>query len=47
LIVVRRAEERGRFDFGWLDTRHTFSFDASHVRLLATTPAEALVFDLG
>jgi redox-sensitive bicupin YhaK (pirin superfamily) len=26
MIQLRRAEERGRFDHGWLDTRHTFSF---------------------
>jgi len=26
MITLRRADERGRFDFGWLDTRHTFSF---------------------
>ena len=26
MIAVRRAGDRGRFDFGWLDTRHTFSF---------------------
>lgn len=25
-FLLRRAGERGRFDFGWLDTRHTFSF---------------------
>ncbi|AKT43055.1 pirin family protein [Chondromyces crocatus] len=25
-IALRRAGERGHFDFGWLDTRHTFSF---------------------
>ncbi len=26
MIKVRKAEERGSFDLGWLDTRHTFSF---------------------
>jgi len=26
MITLRKAESRGRFDFGWLDTRHTFSF---------------------
>src|SRR5712691_2537710 len=27
MITIRKAEDRGHFNLGWLDTYHTFSFD--------------------
>jgi len=30
MIQVRSAEERGRTDWGWLDSRHMFSFGEYH-----------------
>jgi quercetin 2,3-dioxygenase len=30
LLRVRKADARGRADFGWLDSRHTFSFGQYH-----------------
>ena len=26
MLQIRRADERGRTEWGWLDSRHTFSF---------------------
>src|SRR5262250_383338 len=26
MLTLRKAEERGRANFGWLDSRHSFSF---------------------
>jgi len=30
MISVRHSKDRGHFDFGWLDTRHSFSFGDYH-----------------
>ena len=30
MITLRKAQDRGRADFGWLDSRHSFSFGQYH-----------------
>ena len=30
MITLRKAQDRGRGDFGWLDSRHSFSFGHYH-----------------
>jgi quercetin 2,3-dioxygenase len=39
MITIRKSGDRGHFDFGWLDTRHTFSFgdyiDRNHMSFRA------------
>ncbi|WOX07251.1 pirin family protein [Microbulbifer pacificus] len=39
MLYLRRADERGRANFGWLDSRHTFSFghyyDPKHMGISA------------
>ncbi|MEM9056129.1 MAG: pirin family protein [Pseudomonadota bacterium] len=30
MLAIRHAEERGKANFGWLDSRHTFSFGSFH-----------------
>ena len=30
MIRIRRSDERGKADFGWLDSRHSFSFGEYH-----------------
>ena len=32
MLRIRRSADRGHFDHGWLDTRHTFSFGEYHDR---------------
>jgi redox-sensitive bicupin YhaK (pirin superfamily) len=45
MIALRRADARGHFDFGWLETFHTFSFgeyyDPNQMGFRAAVSAQA------
>jgi len=30
MVEIRRSKDRGTANFGWLDSRHTFSFGEYH-----------------
>lgn len=39
MLAIRRAEHRGQANFGWLDSRRTFSFGSYYGPSRSVSPA--------